>query len=285
MSRFGERAIRPGDPIALLQERFVPVYFMHRFALNSLAKTVGGVEYVNAVRGDGQQVTRAVPAARQREALTLLLEGLQPQALAIPDTVLTLLGPGAEQVTPQVELFRSRTRPVFDELGAARTLAQMGVDALLQRDRAARLVQQQLRDGAMPGLETVIDRLLAATQPDDLSPAAGARPATARPAALRRVAHRAVVDRLLALAADAEASPEVRAMAELRLGELATDGQRVLAMRAGAGATGLAAASRAHWRAVVADVQRWQTRRELPTPSPALAAPPGDPFGMPFDLP
>jgi hypothetical protein len=34
IQRFGERNIRPGEPIALLQERFVPVYFMHRFAIN-----------------------------------------------------------------------------------------------------------------------------------------------------------------------------------------------------------------------------------------------------------
>src|SRR6185503_16951127 len=38
MSRFNERNIRIGEPIALLQERFVPVYLMHRFAINSLSK-------------------------------------------------------------------------------------------------------------------------------------------------------------------------------------------------------------------------------------------------------
>ncbi|HXQ77975.1 MAG TPA: zinc-dependent metalloprotease, partial [Gemmatimonadaceae bacterium] len=36
ISRFGERNIRVGEPVALLQERFVPLYLMHRFALNSL---------------------------------------------------------------------------------------------------------------------------------------------------------------------------------------------------------------------------------------------------------
>ena len=41
--------------VALLQERFAPVYFMHRFAINSLAKTIGGMQYSNAVRGDGQR--------------------------------------------------------------------------------------------------------------------------------------------------------------------------------------------------------------------------------------
>src|SRR6185503_16166000 len=41
MRRFGLRNIRAGEPVALLQERFAPVYFMHRFALNSLSKTIG----------------------------------------------------------------------------------------------------------------------------------------------------------------------------------------------------------------------------------------------------
>src|SRR5690242_19265464 len=49
LSRFGERNIRPGDPITLLQERFAPVYFMHRFALNAATKTIGGMEYAPAV--------------------------------------------------------------------------------------------------------------------------------------------------------------------------------------------------------------------------------------------
>ena len=61
MTNFGERNIRAGEPIALLQERFVPVYFMHRFALNGTSKAIGGMEYSNAVRGDGQQATRPCP--------------------------------------------------------------------------------------------------------------------------------------------------------------------------------------------------------------------------------
>ncbi|HEY4670917.1 MAG TPA: zinc-dependent metalloprotease, partial [Gemmatimonadaceae bacterium] len=60
ISRFGERNIRVGEPVALLQERFVPLYLMHRFALNSLTKTIGGMEYSNAVRGDNLQATRPI---------------------------------------------------------------------------------------------------------------------------------------------------------------------------------------------------------------------------------
>jgi hypothetical protein len=265
VARFSDRAVRPGDPIVLLQERFAPVYFMHRFALNGLAKTLGGLEYANAVRGDGQQAARPVGAARQREALALLAGALAPAELDVPDTVRTLLGPGAEQVTPGVELFRSRTRPAFDLLGAARTLAGMAVDAALQRERAARLVEQSALDPAQLSLAETVDRLAAAAAPNA---------AAGRAAALRRVAHRALLDRLLALAADTAAAPEVRAMADLKLGEQGAAARRALA--AGAAAP---AEARAHWLAVGGDVERWRTRREVPRPSPALVAPPGDPFG------
>ncbi|HVZ77373.1 MAG TPA: zinc-dependent metalloprotease, partial [Gemmatimonadaceae bacterium] len=149
LARFGERNLRPGDPLAALQERLAPLYFFHRFALSSLSRTIGGMEYANAVDGDGQQATRPISGMRQRAALSQMLGALQPAELAIPDTVLTLLAPNAAAVTPRVELFGSRTEPAFDELSAARTLSQMIVDLVLQRERAARLVTFATRGANM----------------------------------------------------------------------------------------------------------------------------------------
>jgi hypothetical protein len=264
LDRFGERSIRVGDPITLLQERLAPVYFMHRFALNGLTKTIGGMEYANAVRGDRQQATRPIGAAQQRAALAQLLVALSPKELAIPDSVLTLMAPGATNVTPFVELFGSRTRPAFDELGAARTLAQMIVDGVLQRDRAARLVQFAAHGSGFT-LGNVIDALVGATW---RGPAAS----TAKLAALQRVAQRAVADRLLLLAADSAAAPEVRAMAELKLVEL----------RPSAVAMSRSAVKgeeeRAHWLAIATDFGQWLDKRQLPSLTRALVAPPGDPF-------
>lgn len=265
MRRFGLRNIRPGQPIALLQERFAPVYFMHRFALNSLAKTIGGMEYSNPVSGDAQQATRPIPRDQQLAALRQLLTALQPEELAIPDTVVTLMVPGAGGVTPQVELFGTRTRPAFDELGASRTLAQMVVDMLLQRERAARLVQFATRSGPQLTLSALIDSLVDATW----------RPTRAQPksAAIQRVTQRAVVDRLILLAADSLAAPEVRAIVELKLGELAAQARS----RGSSGAV----EDRAHWQAIARDIARWTENREVPKLTPSLVAPPGDPFGVP----
>ena len=96
--------------------------------------------------------------------------------------------------------------------------------------------------------------------------------ASAKLAAIQRVTQRAVADRLMLLAADRESSPEVRAIADLEIARL----------RAAAAARALVASTddaKAHWLAVAADLKRWIDRGELPTPTPSLRAPPGDPFG------
>lgn len=264
MSRFGLRNIRVGEPVALLQERFVPVYLMHRFAINSLAKTIGGMEYHHAMRGDDQQATRPIPAADQRRALRTLVAALDPAELAIPDTIISLLGPRPFSYQPYVELFSSRTRPAFDELGAARTLSQMIVDAVLQRERAARLVMFASRGDNPLTLSETIDALTASwpSRPGE----------TRKTAALRRVTQRAVADRMMLLAADTEASPEVRSLVELRM-----TGLRARARTLAQSGTEL---DQAHWTSIAADFTRWLERQQLPTPTPAMRAPPGDPFGI-----
>jgi hypothetical protein len=264
MRNFGLRNIRVGEPVALLQERFVPVYFMHRFAISSLARTIGGMEYSNAMRGDGLLATRPIDGARQRRALNALIEAMSPSELAISDSLISLLAPRPFSYGPYVELFGTRTRPAFDELGAARTLAQMVADAVLQRERTARLIQFANRGESPLTLSETIDRL---TETWKSAPSSESR----KTAALRRVAQRAVADRLLLLAADKEAAPEVRALVELKMDALRRRAKNL--------ATSGAEMERAHWTAIAADFTRWLERQELPSPTPALRAPPGDPFG------
>jgi hypothetical protein len=90
--------------------------------------------------------------------------------------------------------------------------------------------------------------------------------------ALRRVAQRAVVDRMLLLAADKEAAPEVRSLIELKMNSLRA--------RSRALSSSGDEERRAHWASIAADLNRWLERKELPSPTPALRAPPGDPFGI-----
>jgi Met-zincin/Domain of unknown function (DUF5117) len=265
LSQFGLRNIRAGEPVATLQERFAPLYFFHRFALRSVAKVIGGVEYQHAVAGDGQQETRPVSGARQRAALAQLLGALSPRDLAIPDTVLTLLGPRPFGYDDSVELFRSRTQPVFDEFGAAGAMAQLVLEPLLQRDRLARVIQQASHDPTQLSLGELLG-----TVKRSIWDAASER--SPRDAALRRVVQLGYAERLIGLAADTGAAGDVRAAADLTLETL-----RAEASRRGntAGAT---LEARAHWRAIAAEIAAWQRDHNVPAPN-ALPAPPGEPFG------
>jgi hypothetical protein len=263
MKEFGLRNIREGEPVALLQDRFVPVYFLHRFGISAVARTLGGMEYSFAVRGDGEAATKMIDPARQRAALKMLTGALAPAELAIPDSVLRLMSPAPPGYGGGVEIFQSRTRPAFDELGAARTLAQMIIDASLQRDRAARLVEFAAHQTNPLTLSEVIDALAAAT----LNKSATA----AKDEAILKVSRRALIDRVILLAADTVAQTEVRAIAEFKL----------VAWRATAKQRAMAGSveNRAHWAAIEAVIGRYLEEGEVPKLTPALRPPPGDPFG------
>ncbi|MEP6573880.1 MAG: zinc-dependent metalloprotease [Gemmatimonadota bacterium] len=265
MRNFGLGNIREGEPVSTLQERFVPLYFFHRFAARSVAKIIGGVEYRNAVAGDGQQATRSVAGTRQRAALASLLDLLTPNLLAVPDTIRTLLGPRPFGYDESVELFGSRTRPTFDEFGAARSLAELVLGPLLQPDRLGRVVQQSAHDPKEMGLPELMSTAKRAIWDAPLDP-------NPRNAGIRRAVQQAFADRLLGLAADTTAAPDVRAIAGLFVGRLhdeaVTRGRDVRAP----------VEAQAHWQALAARIAVWQRDRQIPRSAP-LPAPPGDPFG------
>ncbi|HET9065817.1 MAG TPA: zinc-dependent metalloprotease [Gemmatimonadales bacterium] len=263
IARFGLGNIRPGEPVALLQERFAPLYFWHRFALEALARNIGGLNYTFAVSGDGEDAVRTIPASVQRAALARLMTTLAPRTLAIPDTVLAVMSPRPSAWSDGTELFRSGTQPMFDELGAAETLARVVIDAVLQRERAGRLVTMAARDAGALTLGETIDSLLAVAR--------ARRTDSRHDAALRRVVERGVVDRLLELAADPRALVQVRDIVDMRLAAL--DETARVRMTTGD------EIARAHWRGIDRDIGRWRTEHVIPEDTSPLAAPPFDPFG------
>ncbi len=265
LDRFDENVIRKGTPLALMQEVLIPVYLHHRYQLDAAAKVIGGLEYSYAIRGDGQVSARFIDPARQHRALEVILSILEPETLDLPESLLQRLLPRPFGYEMHRELFRGRTGPAFDSLGVAATAADMVLDALLQPERAARLVDFHRRDPRQPGLAMILDLLIekAFAGPDPLSP---------RHAALVRVVQERVVARLIALAAGITATHEVRAGLEASLPVIA-DRLRT--------SPGESAIDRAHRALLGADIARHQTRqREEARPAPrAPDAPPGSPIG------
>ena len=247
---FDERAIEPGEPMHKLRERFAPVYFSHRATYEAAIKTIGGMEYTYGVRGDILPVTELVSADRVRRAMDLLSEALAPEELAIPESVLEILAPRSFGWVTGGPAWSNRAGPAFDQIGAATTVASEIVAGVLAPGRTARVVAFHARDSSLPSLEEVVGRLV-----DD----AWDRAATMSDAAVVRVVQNVIVDELLALAADEDATTEARAAAEWGLRR--AQGRAVAAVSEAGGTDAPDAATLvAHAQRVVGDIDRFFER-------------------------
>jgi hypothetical protein len=264
LRRFGENNIREGAPLATIEDALVPIYLMHRYQVAAAAKLIGGMDYTFALRGDGQTPTQIVSPAEQRRALTSVLATLKPEALVLPEPLLKIIPPRPPEYERGREHFKIRTGPDFDALAPAEAAAEHTLDFLFNTERAARLVEFHSRDSGNPGLDEVLDAILAATWRS--SRAAGYTGETSRV-----VDYVALYD-LMALAANEHASPQARAIASFQLNELKT------------WATGAASAAkdgeeRAHLYFAVTQIAEFQKDPKIiPLAAPSLP-PDGQPIG------
>ena len=269
LDRFGQGNVAEGQPLALLQEVLVPVYFYHRYQLEAATKAVGGLNYRYGFRGDPSPAARPVPADEQRRALDLVLSTLDPAFLDLPESVLELLLPRPNGIPPNEEMFASATDPAFDALGAAATAAEMTVSGLLQPERAARLVDFSRRDPDLPSLEEVLGAVTDAAF-------GGPAPAGPRRLEIRRTVQSAAVRGMLDLAANPKATPAVRARTEAALAALA---ERLRSAGKAAHRTYLANEIDRYLQRVRADASALPAPAAPPPGSPIGGAPGFDPMG------
>jgi len=163
LKKFGENNIREGVPLATIEDALVPIYLLHRYQVEAASKFVGGMDYTFAERGDGQVPTKVVASAEQRRALAAVLATLKPSALALPEPLLEMIPPRPPDHDRGREHFKIHTSPAFDALAPAEEAAQHTLQFLFNPERAARLVEFHARDAANPGLQEVLDAIVAAT--------------------------------------------------------------------------------------------------------------------------
>lgn len=205
MDKFDERAIQPGEPMHLLNMRFAHVYLHHRYSLEGLIKNVGGMDFRYALRGDGQTPTTIVPAEAQRRGLTMALDALRPSELAVPARIVSMIPPSPPGMGGELTWIDGSAGTAFDPVTLAGGLATEVLNALLDPERAARLVLFSARDNAALGLDEVMTSIITRTW--------GAAPAPAAEQVYQRATQRAALDALLDLAGNVRAMPEVRAIA------------------------------------------------------------------------
>ena len=212
LDNFSENNIQEGQPLAALENVLVPIYLLHRYQLEAAAKSLGGLYYTYAVRGDGQKITEIVPADKQRKALDALLNTIKPSALEIPERILKIIPPQPPGYNRTRENFSSNTGLTFDPLSAAASAAELTIRLILQPQRDARLIEYNSRDNACPSLSEVIDKLISASILLEQK--------NKKEEEIKEVVDNIVLDHLISLARTKGTLTQVNAIAQLKLENL-----------------------------------------------------------------
>ena len=212
LSRFNEKNIMPGAPMATLENVLVPLYLSHRYQVEGAAKVVGGYTFDYGVRGAQPAPVLPVDDKMQRDALNSLLETLRPDFLALPEHILKLVPPQPPGYQRDRELFKVYTGNTFDAIAAAESSANHTISLLLNQQRLARVVEQSAHDDKRLNLPDLLDQLLEAVRVrNDQS---------AYEKEIARNNEKLVLHHLLNLAGDDSVMRQVRAIAMLKINEL-----------------------------------------------------------------
>lgn len=258
MDQFSPANIPSMEPYAVLEDVFVPLYFLHRYQTEAAVKLVGGMDYRYAVRGDGTDPWSFLPRKTQEEALEKVLNTLDANQLAIPERILEWFPPRPIGYYGTRESFKGRTGVSFDPLGAAETAADMTLGLLLHPERASRLVNQQNIQPGQLGLKEVIQTLIAGTIKNTAE--------DTYLSGVQEVVNFRVLEHLMVLANTREVHPQVNAIAYAGL-----DGLKKDLLRNGDSEIA---------REMVRRISRFETHPEEFKAAPAPKIPDGSPIGM-----
>ena len=213
LSRFGENAIKPGTPMAQLEETLAPLYLFHRYQTEAAIKEIGGLDYRYNLRGDGQIGPAIVDPKEQKKALDIVLKTLAPQTLTLPESILSILPPHPPALSRTRESLPSHTGLTFDPIAAAEASADLTLTALLDPARASRLIEYHMRVPASPALRFVLEGISKTTAE---RPDAG----HSMSSEVERAVEFRGLEAMLALAVNPSASSQARAITRSHIDDL-----------------------------------------------------------------
>lgn len=157
ITNFSIDNIKVGEPYTVLEDVFVPLYFLHRFQTEATVKLIGGLEYSYAVKGGNTTIVKKVSGEKERKALASVLKTVQADEIAIPREKLALFPPRAIGYSRSRESFKSKLGVAFDAFSAAETASEMTFSLLLHPQRMSRLINHKSIDNSQLGIVELLD--------------------------------------------------------------------------------------------------------------------------------
>ncbi len=239
LDRFSIGVLPPDRQAGEIEARLVPIYLLHRYQTEAVARLIGGADYAYSEAADRAAGTKAVPAETQRAALDRLVATLGAEELALPANVLDIVTPPGNEYQRNREYFANKSAPLFDAFGAVEAAAANTTQFLFAPQRLNRIAWQHARDRSEPGVADVLDAVFRGTwQRDRIADGVPAG------AAVQTAADWVVLDALL----NALDAGQLHAQVDADVRASLVEWQKWLAKNAGEGSVG---ASRAEAAATI----------------------------------
>lgn len=144
LTNFGLKTIESGSTLSSLEETLAPIYLLHRYQLDAVAKLIGGVNYEYETKGDytNAKGVKVVESGTQKDAIKAMLTTLSTDFLSIPKHITQLITPKAYGDRANRERFKGRTGLTFDPITAAESSAAYSLALLLKAERLNRVAAQ-----------------------------------------------------------------------------------------------------------------------------------------------
>ncbi len=221
LENFSSAVLPPQRQLGELEARLVPVYLLHRYQIEAVARLLAGAEYEYGLAQDlnenrVQAGTKPVTAAKQRQALQAMVGSLRAESLALPKNVLDLMTPQSEGYARTPEYFSGRMNVVFDALSAVEAATAQTSQFLFDAARVNRLYWQQSTDTQQVGVAELFQQTFAQTWKRD-----SVGPKLVAGEAVQLAANWVVLDAVMQLLDGGRLHPQVQAEVRQHVAELA----------------------------------------------------------------
>ena len=218
IANFGDGSLRDGQPLAMLENVFVPLYLSQRYQVEAVSKLIGGMHYDYAIKGDAHQPIKVVDNQMQVDAVDALLNTISPDFLNIPESIIKMIAPMPIGYSRGRENFNIKTGNTFDPLSAAESAMDHTMNMMLNADRLARINEFAARGQQQMDVTALFRQI------DNVSGKLSGSGMNLQLALLRE---KVFVKHLMKIASDRRAAQEVQAQAMSYLQQIQTQ----LAMR------------------------------------------------------
>ncbi len=264
LAQFGENAIKPGTPMAQLEETLVPLYLLDRYQTEAAIKLIGGLDYRYNLRGDGQPGPKIVAPEEQQKAIAAVMKTLEPQTLTLPEGLLAILPPHPPGDPRTQESLPSETGLTFDPVAAAEASADLTLGVLLNPARASRLLEYHMREPGAPSLRGLLEAISKTT-------AERTEGGHSMSSEVARAVEFRGLEAMLALAVNPAASSQAHAIVEWHIEDVLKQWTSTPAPTD--------SAETIHRAAMIARIQQFEREPEKFVPAKPVEAPPGMPIG------